>query len=87
MYRCIQSYKHCQTCFNGVIALFKKKRKEKKRGEGDQEHVRVEMLLTIDPVLLHSIVKYILHLRKDTDINTIKYNLNYHSGYIILPAC
>lgn len=66
---------------------FQKKRKEKKRGEGDQEHVRVEMLLTIDPVLLHSIVKYILRLRKDTDINTIKYNLNYHSGYIILPAC
>lgn len=66
---------------------FQKKRKEKKRGEGDQEHVRVEMLLTIDPVLLHSIVKYILHLRKDTDINTIKYNLNYHLGYIILSAC
>lgn len=66
---------------------FQKKKKRKKRGEGDQEHVRVEMLLTIDPVLLHSIVKYILRLRKDTDINTIKYNLNYHSGYIILPAC
>lgn len=65
----------------------KKKKKRKKRGEGDQEHVRVEMLLTIDPVLLHSIVKYILRLRKDTDINTIKYNLNYHSGYIILSAC